>query len=55
MITAKVAIWNTRVIKNKEDRLTDALSFFRSRITGRLSIEYKYNVLNNSIDVFKIE
>ena len=53
IITAKVAIWNTRVNKIKEDRLTDALSFFRGRIKGRLTIEYKYN-LNSSIDVFKL-
>ena len=26
-----------------------------SRITGRLIIEYKYNVLNSFLDVFRIE
>lgn len=55
IITAKVAVWSTRINKLGDKPVTDALFYFRSRLIGRLNIEYRFHTLNDDITKFKTE
>ena len=55
LITAKVAVWTTRVNKLGDKPGTDPFYLFRDRLIGRLSIEYRFNIQNNDISKFKTE
>ena len=55
MITAKVAVWTTRLNKLGDKPSTNALELFLKRLIGRIKIEHRYFLFNNNVSRFETE